>query len=491
MSSRIEQRDRWLIVGLSVLALVVRLPGLNTGLWADEIYSTLYAFRTPFPAQFLEFHGDNKHPFYSVLAHSAASLLGEAPWTLRLPAVLFGVASVPMLFALGRRIATRREAAFAALLLAVSYHHAWFSQNARGYSILGFCAITSTWLLLRVLDEGRRRDSVAFAVVIALGAYTHLTFVFAVLAQFLVVAVLLWRARRVPEARARASSAAAAFVGGGLLAALMYAPMAARVVNFFLHKESALAGISSPAWAAAEAVRVLLVGLSGGSAVLATVGLVILGVAGVVGLSGAADYLRREPRVAALLLLPAVTMLGGALASRGTMYPRFFFLLAGFALLVGVRGVVRSSELVGRVLGRPRLGPTLATAVLVLGAAGSAATLPRNWRLPKQDYEGALRFVEGEAARSGGTIATADMTTEIYGRYFGRSWHDVRDVATLVQLRKSGPVWFVYTFPRYLARYDASLAAWVERECRAARAFVGTVGGGEVMVCTLRATASA
>ena len=63
MSSRIEQRDRWLIVGLVLLALVVRLPGLNTGLWADEIYSTLYAFRTAFPAQFFEFHGDNKHPF--------------------------------------------------------------------------------------------------------------------------------------------------------------------------------------------------------------------------------------------------------------------------------------------------------------------------------------------------------------------------------------------------------------------------------------------
>jgi mannosyltransferase len=491
MSSRIEQRDRWLIVGLVLVALVVRVPGLNTGLWADEIYSTLYAFRTPFPAQLFEFHGDNKHPFYSVLAHLSASLLGEAPWTLRLPALLFGVASVPMLFALGRRITSRREAGFAALLLAVSYHHAWFSQNARGYSILGFSAIASTWLLLRVLDEGGRRDAVAFAVCIALGAYTHLTFVFAVLAQFLVVVALLWCACSVPAARAHATLAIAAFVGGGLLAAAMYAPMAARVVDFFLHKESALAGISSPAWAAAEAVRVLLVGLSGGSAVLAAVGVVLLVAAAVVGLSGAADYLRREPRVAALLLLPALTMVGGALASRGTMYPRFFFLLAGFALLVGVRGVALCGDLAGRVVGKPRLGTAVATGALVLGAAGSAATLPRNWRLPKQDYEGALRFVEGEAARNGGTIATADMTTEIFGRYFGRSWHDVRDVSTLEQLRKSGPVWFVYTFPRYLVRYDASLAAWVERECRAARAFPGTVGGGDVMVCTLKATASA
>ncbi|MBL8981030.1 MAG: glycosyltransferase family 39 protein [Gemmatimonadetes bacterium] len=491
MSSRIEQRDRWLIVGLVLLALVVRLPGLNTGLWADEIYSTLYAFRTAFPAQFFEFHGDNKHPFYSVMARVSIALLGESPWTLRLPALLFGVASVPMLFALGRRITTRREAGFAALLLAVSYHHAWFSQNARGYSVLGFCAVTSTWLLLRILDEGHRRDAIAFAVCIAFGAYTHLTFVFAVFAQFIVAVWVLVRERANPVTRPRATTAVLAFFGGGLLAAAMYAPMAERVINFFLHKESFLAGVSSPAWAAAEAVRVLLVGLSGGSTMVAALGMVILAGAAAVGLAGAVSYLRREPRVAGLLLLPALTMLAGAFASRGTMYPRFFFLLAGFALLVGVRGVILTAELVARLAGKTALGPTLAAGVLLVAALGSAATLPRNWRLPKQDYEGALRFVEGELAREGGSIATADMTTEIYGRYFTRSWHDVRDVATLENLRKSGPVWFVYTFPRYLARYDATLAAWVERECRAARAFPGTVGGGDVLVCTLKATPTA
>jgi hypothetical protein len=133
----------------------------------------------------------------------------------------------------------------------------------------------------------------------------------------------------------------------------------------------------------------------------------------------------------------------------------------------------------------------VATVGLVALVLGSAATLPRNWRLPKQDYEGALRFVEGEARAAGaGSIAMADMTTEIYGKYFGRAWHDVRDVTTLERLRQSGPVWFVYTFPRYLARYDASLAAWVDRECPAPRAFPGTVGGGDVLVCTLSATGS-
>jgi hypothetical protein len=117
----------------------------------------------------------------------------------------------------------------------------------------------------------------------------------------------------------------------------------------------------------------------------------------------------------------------------------------------------------------------------------SVASLPRTWGLPKQDYEGALRFVEGQRG-TGDVIATADMTTEIYGRYFRRSWHDVRDTEVADSLRAASRVWLVYTCPRYLARYDARLAEMVERECRPERSFPGSVGGGDVIVCTMSQT---
>ena len=42
--------------------------------------------------------------------------------------------------------------------MATSYHHIWFSQNARGYTMIGFFALASTWLLLKAGETRRPRD---------------------------------------------------------------------------------------------------------------------------------------------------------------------------------------------------------------------------------------------------------------------------------------------------------------------------------------------
>jgi len=483
---------------LALVALAVRIPGIDGGLWADEIYSTLYAFRTPFPESLAEFHGDNKHPFYSLLAHMSLSAFGESPWSLRLPALLFGVASVPMLFVLGTRVTSRREAGFAAALLALSYHHVWFSQNARGYTILAFCALASTWLLLRFLQDGDRRAGVLYSICIAVGVYTHLTFVFTAFAQFIVALLAL---AGVPRDASRPDWrwTFGIYVGGAALAVAMYAPMLDRVIAFFLTKESALKGVSSPTWALGEALRMLRVGVGGlgVGGIWLVVGGVALCMAAAVGLAGLVSYLRRSSQVALLLILPALTTLVGGFAGRGTMYPRFFFLLVGFVLLIGVRGAFVSAAWLAGALKRgvsaipatpsADRGAPLAMAALGILLVASLASLPRTWRLPKQDYGGALRFIEGQRGPND-VIATVDMTTEIYGRYFRRSWHDVRDTEVADSLRSVGRVWLVYTFPRYLARYDARLAEMIERECRPERSFPGSVGGGEVIVCTLSQT---
>ena len=475
-----DRRDVYTMLVLTIIALLVRIPGLGSGLWVDEIWAVMESIRTPFPQSLAHFPGDNKHPLFTLLAHAAVTIFGEHAWSVRLPALLFGVATVPLLYELGLRVTRRAESLAAAAVLTVSYHHVWFSQNARGYTMLAFFAVLTTLLLVHAMRDGKTSSWIWYGVAAGLGAYTQLTFVFTVVAQALVA---LLGVLGVPGEE-RKLDWKEVLLGFGLSAAttiLLYAPMLGRVIDFFLHSESNLKGISSPSWALVEGLRVLRQGLGGAFGV----GLAVLAIAAVVACVGVISYARQSLRVLLLLLLPGVVTLLGAFAARGTMYPRFFFGLVGFAILLGMRGAfVSGAWLAERAGSSKSMGDRVGFAVASMIVLVSAMSLLLNWRVPKQDFEGAKRFAEASVPPNE-VIATTDVTGKIYGPFYHTRWRDVHSDLELGALRSQTPVWLIYTFPRYLMKSDPKLAATVERECRSARVFRGTVGGGDIIVCRL------
>jgi uncharacterized membrane protein len=166
----------WLpLVGLVVVGAALRFYRLGSPLWFDEIVTLVESARHPMSQIVTHFPGNNQHPLYSVLARLSIVAFGESAWSLRLPAALLGIGSIPMLYVLGRAVTTRREAMTAAVALTVSYHHVWFSQNARAYTALLLCALVTTFALVRWLDTRRRTFLLLYAVVTAVGAYAHLT----------------------------------------------------------------------------------------------------------------------------------------------------------------------------------------------------------------------------------------------------------------------------------------------------------------------------
>lgn len=475
------------LAALFVVALLLRCINLNSGLWVDEIDSLVSSFRPPLADIITLFPRDNRHPFYSVLAHLCIALFGEHPWSIRLPSVVFGAATVPMLYLLGARLLSRREALLAAAFLAVSYHHVWFSQNARGYAMLGFFTVLAAWLLIRVLEDGRPVHVAGYAVAIGLGAWTHLTMVFVAVghAAACAIAFLLARDSRPAPVWRRL---AAAFALSAVVTLLCYAPVLGDVAHYFRNRPSGLRGISTPRWAVAEAVRVLLSGLGGAGAAAALLALVL---GGLLFGAGLRSFWRRHRLALGLFVLPAFVTVAGAAVARGTMYPRFFFSIAPYFVLIAVRGAFALAELVGRRGAAPDEQPRgegLASLAMALLIVVSLASLVRvEYRYPKQDFSGAQGWVE--AQRTGeDRVATVDITTPVYAGFLHAGWDSVRTAEDLVRLRTGRRVWLVYTFPRYLVRGAPEIAAVTERECREARVFRGTVGGGDVYVCRLGPT---
>lgn len=477
---RLQSTRPWVwLTALTILAAGLRVIGVNRGLWWDEIFFLVTTVRHPLAEIVTIFPGDTQHPLYSILARLSILAFGEHVWSLRLPAVVFGVASIPMIYLLGIAVSTRKEALLSAALLAVSYHHVWFSQNARGYTALAFWALSSTLFLLRGMRTGRRGPYAAYAMAASLGVFTHLTMMFLVASHLFIctgAALLDWK-RGLGLAKWRTALQAFLLTGG--LTLLFYAPIVTQVRNFFMNRPSAMRAVSTPRWALWETLRGLTRGL-GTEGVLVVAALVIA--------CGAWSYYRENLLVFALFALPGACTAIGAVLARGTMYPRFYFSLIGFAVLILVRGVMVIPRWIvagwpaHSARANPNLAPALSAALATVLFASSAFSLVRNYRYPKQDFEAAMRFVDAERA-AGDPVVTAGASTFPLLKYYGKPWEGVETVAQLQEiLRRGRPVWAVYTFPRYLESWSPPLAEMVRKEFTVTRVFPGTVGDGDVFV---------
>ncbi len=467
-----------LLVALLLAAVATRIPGLGSDLWLDEVF-TLTDFVRPSLFRILsDYSSDNQHLLYSVAAHASVAAFGENPQALRLPALLFGVASLAALWRLGRLVAGPREALAATALLAFSYHHIWFSQNARGYTGLLLMTILSTDLLLRGLWQGRWRTWLAYAGVLALGMAVHLTMGFVALAQGLVVLVLLLRAGRLDAGRLRPLLALGL---AGLFTFQTYALVLPQLLEFFTRPGGGSGGGASewksPLWMLRETLRGLGLGLALGSAGLVGAG-VLFG-------SGLVSTARRSPALAALFLLPPLLGAATMIGLGRNLWPRFFFNVFGFGALFGVRGAMVLGAWAAARIPSPawRPAPTAAGLVLAVGlVAASAVTLPRVYRHPKQDFSGARDFVLGSRA-PGDRVVAVGLAGEAYRRYYAPDWPVAGSLEELRGLQPAtGSTWVLVTLPGHLAATAPALSAALEREFETVRVFPGTVGDGAVWV---------
>lgn len=457
-----------MLSAITLAAVIVRAIGLDSGLWIDEIETLLDFARKPLP-EIIGHYSRNNHPLYSVLAHVALICFGDHPWSLRLPAVVFGVAAIPMVYILGGVIGSRRDGLLAAGLLAMSYHHAWFSQNARGYTALAFFAMLASVLLVKGLQDGRLGWFIGYGVIGALGIYTHLAMGFVLLAHGL---GWLWRMLvPTPGIPRRLWPPLIGFSLAAIVALLLYAPMLPQVLST-MAQPSDLREVATPGWGVRETLRGLRVGFS------AMGGLVALTLFAV----GLWAHRREKWFVVTFVLLPAVLTAAGIVILRLPAQPRYFFPLIGFGALFVVRGAMVAGSMVAGVGGiaSARFGTIAVGAVMVgLLILANVVSLDRLYSHPKQDFEGALRYVEAQR-EIGDAIVTAGTAIRPFQDYYRMPWESVRTPEDVQRLHSMvSRVWVVYASPDYTPR---DLVAWVERECGSAKIFAGTLSGGEVIV---------
>jgi mannosyltransferase len=162
-----------LVAAATALATVVVLVRLGSrSLWFDEGV-TIGLAREPFGdfVQRITDHEVNQSAYYVLF--DGWHHLGEDVTTMRLLSAVFFVATVPLVFVVGRRLLDARVGAVAALLVSLHALAVGWGQQLRAYTLVMFLVTLATYLLLRAVEDPTPVRVLAYAVVGSVAVFAH------------------------------------------------------------------------------------------------------------------------------------------------------------------------------------------------------------------------------------------------------------------------------------------------------------------------------
>jgi len=186
-----------LLTTIFLLAIVLRSYQLDRGLGGhDENAMLLYFGYAPLKTIVTNYWDVNNHIFHTILVRLMGTWFGEEnSIAIRLPTLLFGIASLWIVYRVALDLFNSNLIARMALLIAaLNPVHIHYSQTARGYSLVIFFSTVVILLSLRVLrSEISKTRGILIALCGFLSVYTvptNLYFLFG-LATWILVSLFL------------------------------------------------------------------------------------------------------------------------------------------------------------------------------------------------------------------------------------------------------------------------------------------------------------
>lgn len=467
------------ILGLVLFAAaLLRLYRADRQLWLDEVSALMGSIRRPVSDILTEWPGGGTHVLFEVMAHAATAVLGESPFAVRLPAIVFGVAGVGALYLLAARILGRRSALVVSGLLAASYHHVFYSQNARGYTTLICLFLVASDLFVQFRDAGRVSIPAGGLYVVTVALCSYAT----PFGVFILPAHLITAAATSLLDRLRARRASFPFLGfvvcgalAGLLAALLYAPFLLPMLQYArMNAATPAEGPRLDFWLVTEILEGLQAGLLGSAGLAA---------ASAVAAIGLLRWYQLHAYSLAVLVVPLAIEGGTFLVMGVGMHPRYFSIALPVVLIAGGCGLVTLLDaLCARAPIPGGKSGALSGALLASIVVLSAVPLLQYYRIPKQDFLGALRTLESVAA-PGDTKVAVQVAASVLRGYYGA---DVVRVDRLDELNAieapAQRIWLVTTLERLLRLQDPGLYDHIKARYRLVARLPGTVGDGSIWI---------
>jgi 4-amino-4-deoxy-L-arabinose transferase-like glycosyltransferase len=368
-------KNLWIgAAAVTVIALAVRIPGLSQSLFGDELFTYDTASVGSVHDLFHAIRTTEVSPPLFFVVEWLVRRVSDAQVWLRLPSLVCGVALIPVVYAVGRRLVGPPAALVGAGLAALSPFLVWYSDEARGYALLALLVVGSTWALLVALEQGGLWRWALVTVLVAAALLTHYTALFVLIAQVLWACVVR-RDRLVPVL---ASFAVAALI---VAVWLPFAPADNGAIAFLVHLTPSTVGREGLRAVAGQPYAKV-------SELPGTAAFVCLALAGLAAVAGAVVAVRSgraDRRLALVALLAVATPLG--VIAYSLFQPNIY---VGRNLISSVPYLYL---LVGALL--VALPRPLAVAGVLLAAAGLGIGLAKSFeqRYQRPDWKGVAAYL--------------------------------------------------------------------------------------------------
>lgn len=175
------RNNNYLVLTLIViLASILMLLYLGKkSLWQDEAASVAIA-KQDWETFSLVMSRRTNMQLYHTMLHWWVRI-GPSEFIVRSLSVIFAVATVPVVYALGARMFGSRVGILAALLLTVNTFFIQYAQEARAYSLVLLLVTLSSYFFVVSIERPSWRSWVGYVICSTLAVYSHLFAVFVLL----------------------------------------------------------------------------------------------------------------------------------------------------------------------------------------------------------------------------------------------------------------------------------------------------------------------
>jgi mannosyltransferase len=186
--------DAVISCALLLAAIILRAYHLEgQSLWNDEMFSLNVSILPMTDIQNVLVAHYHHPPLFFYFAHLSLRLFGYFAWALRLPSVVFGALTIPLLYTIGKKFFNRVSGIAGAAICLFAPFHLAYSQEGRPYALAGFLCLLSVYLFIGSLRDFSIRRAVPYILTTVALLYTHHWGIFVLAAEFILAFVAIYK----------------------------------------------------------------------------------------------------------------------------------------------------------------------------------------------------------------------------------------------------------------------------------------------------------